>query len=67
MMDKIYLFINILLTVIVAIIVLQVTPTLISSNEDVQFYTGIGILLVGLTFVCWKGIEIFETFKKEEK
>ena len=66
-MDKVYLFINILLTAIVAIIVLQVTPTLISSNEDVQFYTGIGVLLVGLTFVCAKGIEIFETLTKGEK
>ena len=66
-MDKIYLFINILLTAIVAIIVLHVTPRMLSSSDNYQFYSGIGILLVGLTFVCWKGIEIFETFKKEGK
>lgn len=66
-MNKVYLFINILLTALVAIVILQVTPTMLSSSDNYTFYSGMGLLLVGLTFVCWKGIEIFETFKKEEK
>ncbi len=66
-MNKLYLFINIFLTALVAVVVLQVTPALVSSSDNYKFYSGIGILLVGLTFVCAKGIEIIETFKKGEK
>ena len=66
-MDKVYLFINVFLTALVAVVVLQVTPTMLSSSDNYQFYSGMGLLLVGLTFVCWKGIEIVETFKKGEK
>jgi hypothetical protein len=61
------MFVNVFLTAAVAFIVLQVTPSLVSSSNNFEFYSGIGILLVGLTFVCAKGIEIFETFKKGEK
>lgn len=65
-MNHIYTFINVVLVFFLAVVVLQVTPTLISSSNNVEFYTGIGILLVGIAFICARCLEIYNDLKKEK-
>ena len=66
-MNHVYTFINVVLTFIVAITLFQVIPTYISSNDSFEFYTGIGMSLIGLAFIWARGIEIYNDLTKGKK
>lgn len=66
-MNYIYTFINVLLTFTLAVVLLQIVPVLISSNNDVEFYIGIGIALAGCAVVVRQGTEIYNDLMKGDK
>lgn len=57
---------NIILITSVCYGVFQVIPTLISSNNTTEFLGGIGVILLVLTFVITRVVDMYETFKKGE-
>jgi hypothetical protein len=63
-MNHLYTFINVVLVFLLAITLLQVVPTLISSSNNFEFYTGIGMALLGLAFIWARGIEIYKDLTK---
>lgn len=69
-MKNLYTFINIFLTALVAVVMFQTIPSLISSSDWIMFGTGVGLVLLGLAFVIARGVEIYKDLinvRKEEK
>lgn len=66
-MNIIYIFVNFFLTALLAIVVFQVVPSLISSSDWLM--VGLGFLLVSVSaaFVWARGVEIYNDIKNGEK
>ena len=66
-MKIIYIFINFFLTALLAIVVFQVVPSLISSNDWLMVGAGFLLVLVSAAFVWARGVEIYNDIKNGEK
>jgi hypothetical protein len=66
-MNYIYTFINVLLTFALAVVLLQIVPTLVSSDNSIEFFIGIIIALLGFAVVYRQGFEVYNDLMKGDK
>lgn len=61
-----YIFINFFLTVLLAITVFQIIPTLVSANDWFKVSAGVGLVLLSAAFIWARGVEIYNDLKNKE-
>lgn len=62
-----YIFINFFLTVLLAITVFQIIPTLVSATDWLKVSAGVGLVLLSAAFIWARGVEIYNDLKNKEK
>ena len=63
-MKTIYVLVNIVLSAIIAYVVFQYIPTVLSSSNTSEFLIGVGLILGGLAFIWVRLNEVFNDIKK---
>jgi hypothetical protein len=57
---------NVILVTCASYGIFQIIPTLISSNNSIEFWGGVAGILLFVTFIIARFIDMVETFKKGE-
>lgn len=65
-MKTFYNFINVFLMMVVMYVVFQLIPTLISSDSTEKFVGGVALILLCISFLWTRFVEIFNKVNEDE-